>query len=550
MARRRIAVIGGGAAGCSLLWSLMRPETENLCDVTLFHDEDEVGGHSRTIHVWFDGTGKGHVDGGATPAPAGTKVYPVDIGVQFVCSTLYPNLYRQLEFPELAGEVKLTPHDALKLSGSFSPTLNWGNFPDYQTGPRFSQCFDWTTRRLAREFQSDMKWAPFTPLDGITFSTSMEEYLQIKGVPWSTNFFRYLLIPYLSIINGYGTSDLLQTNFEDLFPIFVKIPGIQERGPYGNFLEPGRGWDRFTDGATAWVRAMANYGVTKGAKVELGATVIAVYPRADGKVVVETSPTADLELARTDPSHPVPKTVAEFDQVVLTTDMTTNRMLLDHPQNPLYGVQKDYISADKFALIPGVCYIHQDDDCLSPHLRDKKEDGQFVGAYSWGSSGPNGNPYDMPYDLGTSFQTYLMKNILGTPVDCHVSMYESGRGAKLPDPAKTIYVKEWRHGRWVASFFDKAKKELHRVQGLGNIWFAGNNTTVDSEEGALLSAMIVASKLFPEFVYPFDVASEAFFFFEYFQSIMFPTPSLPWRLGRIAADAGEHLKLIRERGGS
>src|SRR6185295_3733587 len=134
-------------------------------DVTLLHDDDEVGGHSRTIPIWFDGAGKGHVASAANPAPAGKQTYPVDIGVQFVCPTLYPNLYKQLALPELAGQVNLTPHAQLKISTSFGPTLNWGNFPDYQTGPRFAQCWDYTTRRLAGNFQRDLAFGPFTPLD-------------------------------------------------------------------------------------------------------------------------------------------------------------------------------------------------------------------------------------------------------------------------------------------------------------------------------------------------------------------------------------------------
>lgn len=536
--KRRIAVVGGGASGCALLWTLLQAETADLVELTLFHDESEVGGHSKTIGVWFDAAGKGHA---VTPPPAGTTVYPVDIGVQFVCPTLYPNLYKQLQRPELAG-VKLTNHPALKLSGSFSPDINWGNFAPYQHGPRFDGCYDVETVAHAREFQNDIATAPFTPLDGITFSTPMSRYLELEGVGWDTNFFRYLLIPYLSIINGYGTTDLLETTFEDLFPIFTKIPLLQKLGPYGSFTEPGTGWDRFTDGATSWVSAMATFGVSKGAALNLGCTVIAVVPLPSGKVRVDWSPTADIEAARVDPAHPVPRLTAEFDDVILTTDMTTNRALLDQLDNGLYAVQKDYIAADKFALIGGICYIHQDDECLSPHLRDKLEDGQFVGSYAFGQTAPGGNPYGLPYDLGAAFQTYLMKNILGTPVDCHVSMYAEGVNAKLPDPAKTIYVKTWRHGRWVASFFDKAKKELHRIQGLGHVWFAGNNTTVDSEEGALVSAMIVANRMFDAWVYPFDLVSEAYFFFQYFESVMFPTPSFPWRLGSIAADAEEHVK--------
>ena len=258
--------------------------------------------------------------------------------------------------------------------------------------------------------------------------------------------------------------------------------------------------------------------------------------------------TADLVAQGINPAHPVPQTEDVFDEVVLTTDMTTNRAPLDNPDNPLYSVQKDYITADKFALIPGVCYIHQDDACLSPHLQDKLEDGQFVGVYS-DTPAPGGNAYNLPYNLASTFQTYLMKNILGTPVDCHVSMYAEADAAKLPDPAKVIWKKTWRHGRWVASFFDKAKKELHRIQGLGHVWFAGNNTTVDSEEGALVSAMAVADEMFSEFVYPFDLASEAYVFYRYFQSVMFPIKTYPWHLGRTAADTGEHVKKLLSGGG-
>ncbi len=544
---KRIAIVGGGASGCALAWALSRPETEALVELTLFHDETEVGGHSKTIEVWFDTNGKGHAVTAQAPAPAGSRVFPVDIGVQFVCPTLYPNLYKQLDLPEFVGKVGLTHHDALKLSTSFAPTINWGNFPDYQSGPRFAPSWGFTTRKLAKEFQKDIAWAPFTPLDGITFSTTMEKYLETEGVAWSTEFFRYLLIPYLTIINGYGTGDLLETTFEDLFPIFTKIPGLQKAGPYGSFTEPGKGWDRFTTGSTSWVQTMADSATKAGTTLKLDSSVTSVYPTANGKVVVEWAPTSDLEAARTDPLHVVPKSSAEFDEVVLTTDMTTNRGILDNSNNALYATQKDYISEDKFALIPGVCYIHQDDECLSPHLRDKKEDGQFVGAYSYGQTKPGGNDYDLDYDLRTSFQTYLMKNILGTPVDCHVSMYAESSNSKLPDPAKTIHMKTWRHGRWVASFFDKAKKELHRIQGVGHIWFAGNNTTVDSEEGALVSAMIIANRLFGEFVYPFDLVSEAYFFFQHFQGVMFPTPTYPWQLARMTADAEEHLaKMLAE----
>jgi hypothetical protein len=522
--KKRIAVVGGGASGVSLLWALAsQDQTFAETETVLFHDEATVGGHSATIPVWFDRDGKGHVATAGTAA----QVYPVDIGVQFVCSTLYPNLYKQLERPELHNAVQLTRHEALKLSGVFNDELVWGNFPAYQGG-RFDECFDAETHELAKKFEHDIHWSLLEHEDGKSvFSMTVGEYLAAKGFALDSNFVRYLLVPYLSIINGYGTSDLLETTIEDLFPIFTKIPLLQDAGPYGSFLQPGKGWDRFTDGATAWVRAMADYAVLRNAKINLSTFVTAVYPKGDRVVVewIDATSIADFKAGKVVELHQ-----EEFDDVVLTTDMTTNRSILGNAKNPNWGVQSGFISEQKFELLPGICYIHQDDSVLGPSLRDGKEDGQWCSYFSWGQTSP-GNPFGLPYDLATSFQTYFMDNILGTPYPCYVSMYAEHSASKIPAADKTIFTKTWRHGRWVASFFDSAKKELHEIQGMGNVWFAGNNTTVDSEEGALLSGMIIAEKL-SSYQYPFSILSEAFVLYKYFKSTMFPRYTLARHYGR------------------
>ncbi|MBL8744509.1 MAG: NAD(P)-binding protein, partial [Myxococcales bacterium] len=89
MTKKRLAIVGGGASGASLVWALMeKPATADLVEVTLFHDEDAVGGHSKTIEVWFDETGRGHAVSAAAPAPPGVVVHPIDSGVQFVFPTL------------------------------------------------------------------------------------------------------------------------------------------------------------------------------------------------------------------------------------------------------------------------------------------------------------------------------------------------------------------------------------------------------------------------------------------------------------------------------
>jgi len=524
--KKKLAVIGGGASGAALLWCLARAESDFAA--VLFHDEDEVGGHSRTIPIAFDADGVARVASGDASGPT----YPVDIGVQFVCPSIYPNLYRQLELGELR-HVTLARHPELRMSGAFGDDLSWGNFAPYQRGERFARVLDGATRADAERFQRDLTRAPFRTIGGRRIiSMSVGEYLDAAGIDRRGQFFRYLLIPYLCIINGYGTVDLLETTMEDLFPLFTRIPGLQDDGPYASFTDVGRGWDRFEHGATQWVKAMVAVAEGQGARVRSAARVKRIERRGRQWLVRWTSGATygpgGVPLAPGTEEHE-----EAFDTVVMTTDMTTNRQLLCHERNPHAETHRRVLSADRFRLIPGACYIHQDESVLAPTMRDGLEDGQFTGYFAWGARDEGSDLYNLPYNLGASFQTYFMHNVLGTPAPLYVSMYAEDRRAVVPDPAKTQFVRTWRHGRWVASFFREAKKALHEVQGLGDLWFAGNNTTIDSEEGALLSAMIIASKL-SDFRYPFPRLSSAWALYCFFHEMMFPSDNPLERVSRVA----------------
>lgn len=524
--RKRLAVIGGGASGAALLWCLSRAETPY--DVVLFHDEDEVGGHSRTIEVVFEDDGSARV---AMPDDRGRR-YPVDIGVQFVGPSIYPNLYQQLDLDEFR-HVTLVRHPRLRMSASFHDELGWGNFSPYNHSSRFDGVLDEATLRDARRFERDAARAPLSSIDGRRIITmNVGEYLDAAGLSRRGKFFRYLLIPYLCIINGYGTVDLLETTMEDLFPLFARLPVLQDDGPYASFTDVGRGWDRFEHGATQWVKSMVDVGVAGGARVRCAARVQRLERRGRQWLVRWTEGATygpggvPLEPGRDE-------RVEAFDSVVMTTDMTTNRALLCHDGNPHAEAHRRALAGDRFRLIPGACYIHQDDSVLAPNMRDGLEDGQFTSYFAWGDRDEGSVKYDLPYDLGASFQTYFMQNVLDTPAPLYVSMYAEHRRCVLPDPAKTQFVRTWRHGRWVASFFREAKRALHQVQGLGDLWFAGNNTTIDSEEGALLSAMIIASKI-SDFRYPFSRVSSAWALYCYFHEMMFPSRGRLERVARVA----------------
>lgn len=491
---RSICVIGGGATGLSLLWCLTAQHKRiGPLALTLLHDGDTLGGHSRTLHPEIGG-----------------RTYPVDVGVQYVCPLLYPNLYRQLERPEFQS-VALSTNDEIRLAATFTPQLNWGNFPAYQRGPLFAQLYTDANVAAATRFQRDVELAPLAG----RLHWTIDEYLAQAGLPEA--FVDYFLMPYLSIFNGYGDDHQLRlATFEDLWPLFTRVPTF-DPGPLAAFTRPGLGWQRFRDGAGAWIDAMAHFAVARGATIHTGATASAVWPDAggDGVWVAWGNP------LRGDVTPP-----QRFDAVVLTTDMTTNRQLLNNPNNPYYDspnqpvTQAPWISAEAFPLNPGSCYIHQDVEVLSPDVRMQQEIVQFTANYSPPAAGGGDR---LPYDMGTAYSTYLVHNMVpGLPEPVFVSMYGCDSAPRPPDRQLFPPV-QWRHGRFLGSFMYGSKRNLHKIQGLGGVWFAGNNTTVDSEEGALVSAMIIAGKLCPDWEYPFSEVSEAFLMYELNKDeIMFP----------------------------
>ena len=492
--KKSICVIGGGASGVSLLWSLTSQDAaRNAVSLTLLHNEPQLGGHSRTEYPEFNGV-----------------KYPVDIGVQYVCRLLYGNTYRMLDLPEFS-DVTLTDGE-IKLSAAFGPDMNWGNFPEYQSGPRFDQLYTQENQAAANKFHE----AILLSLPEGNFSETVGDYLAKAKLP--QDFVDYFLMPYLSILNGYGDDKQLElAAFEDLFPIFVHL---LTPGPLAAFLQPGLGWQRFTDGSSSWVNAMGKYATDRGATINADCTAQAVWPDPSGEGVWVSWHT-----------NVSPVTVSQrFDEVVLTTDMNTNCKLLNNPQNPYFNsanqpiTQQKYIGDDVFQLNPGSCYIHQDKSVLAPWLLDQKEVVQFTAPYPSVPTGP------LPYDMSNAYSTYIVQNMVpGLPQPVYVSMFGQSVPPNAPDEKLWLMPPiQWLHGRFLGSMMVEVKRNLHNIQGLGHMWFAGNNTTQDSEEGALISAMVIAGKVCPEWNYPFVGLSEAdlaaTFWYELMKDeFMFPT---------------------------
>ena len=467
MLKKRVCIVGGGASGLSLAWLATRcARVSSEWDVTLLHDEEFLGGHSHTIKV-----------------PIGERTVPVDIGVQFVSKAVYPHVTAMLELPELASRVAMEAMPPLTFASAFTDDVNWSTHPEYRADSRFGRTSNGEAREHAAELMRDLSRALYTWIGGKHgASLTLDEYFRHKPHLRSGDFFNFGLVPLLSIINGYTAYDILETRLGDLFPISTKLPFLP--GPLIPFDRPGEGWMRFRDGAQSWVEAMAELARERGATIHTSSPVRHVRPTRGG-----------VDVAWNDREE-------SFDAVVLTTDMTTNRELLRG--NRLWDRQAPFLAEEKFPLLPGVCFIHQDDTILAPHLRDdQREDLQFTGSYAWD---PNGkHPYELPYDLHSTYATHFIHNAYkDLPERCYVTMYAEAQHARFPAKDKILHRKEWRHGRWMSSFFKEGKEQLHRIQGLGRVWFAGNNTTFDAEEGALLSAIGIAEKLFDNFDNPFD----------------------------------------------
>jgi hypothetical protein len=527
MAKKKVCIVGGGATGVSLLWAISQDaQARQEWDITLIHDQPTVGGHSLTYNVQQNG-----------------KTFPVDIGVQFISPMLYPNVHQMLQRPEFKARVPVRDYPALKIACAFprdasGNPLNWGNFPDYQQGANFS-LYSSDMQFDIGEFEAFIEVSLIAGWGGKT----LQDYFNNPPTPYKNQdqFINYILAPYLSIINGYGASLLDQTHFLDLFPLFAKLPLPQSWGfptPLGSFSNPSAGWQRFTHGAQSWVQGMSDVAQSYvPSTMILNSRVTAVWTDANSTQVT---------VQWTDQNNNQNSGV--FDKVVLTTDMWTNSRILNNANNQYLwnNVYSKYIGYGEdengnplgqpvvWPLMWGQCFIHTDSSMLSPDLMEQEETLQFNAYYAPGTA--NGN-----YDLTKTFTTYIQKNVLEDPDadGLYLTMYgyipDPAKGDKVPDPSKVLFQEPWTHGKWTPSFMTGPKAQLYLAQGLGNIpyagqmdtnvYFAGNNTTADSEEGALDSAMAMANYAFGV-EYPLAALNGdslfAFFMYNVYHNVMFP----------------------------
>ena len=518
--KKTLCIVGGGPGGVGLAWALaQQPSVAEQWSITIVHDEDDVGGHCATYPV--------------TNPATGAKI-PVDIGVQCVAPLINPNVSLMLGAAPFLTSAPVVDAGPLKMACAFPPRngqpMNWGNFPAYQQGPLFALYSETGMVPDCRQLQDfirsffdfDLKWAGKSVQDWLDHPT---------GAPLvdPTDFVDYFVDPYMSVIMGYGAPDLTAILFEDILPIFGKIPFFP--GPMASWTEPGVGWQRWVNGSRTWVKTMLDV-----AKASIDVT-LAMSTKATAVWLDPDNPTGQVWVAWD--AEPKGK---PFDKVVLTTDMRTNATLLNTPQNAgaWNKYYADVLSAGRWKdLQGGTCYIHGDTTILSPELNAlQQETVQFTAYHSTAGAKPG-----EPYNFDTTYASYFVQNVRQDPKakQLYVTMY----GPNQPTdtlPKNPLVTKDFIHGLWLPGSMEQSTKVVYRAQGAGglnggkswlpntgtNLYFAGNNTTMDSVEGALVSALVIANYAFgvpysmP--LKPLTAAALSMFCYLYL-GLMFPTPS-------------------------
>ncbi|MEM7141962.1 MAG: NAD(P)-binding protein [Actinomycetota bacterium] len=485
---QRICIIGGGAAGIGLAWSLARATELGLnkatYEVTLIHDQDQIGGHS-----WTQPNVK-----------VGDQTVNIDCGVQAIAPKWYPMTMSMLDLDEFAG-VGVKPLE-MKISCVFpgdgpEEFVYWGNFGSYlqtelaQGGHDDCQAFQ---DLLAAKLSLGWELSLIETVDKL-LQNNADQFT--GGDP--KHFITYFLDGYMSILNGYGNALLDELIVGDLAALW-------DLG-YANFLAPIEDYGRFEQGAMEWVKRMWSLSVDK-----LGVGNVSL--RRNTKVVELWPDTGSGPTIITEPAGGGPRTAPEsFDVVVSTIDMRGNANILQNANNPLWdevfepaiGTPEtdNYYATSVWKLNPGFCTLHQDASFVADTPRE--EVMQFNTLPGRIDDGPG-------FDLANSYTTYIVSNLNGIPdvhpdEDWYVTMF-----GFVPDedkrPKNAVWSSPWTHGMFLPTFYIPEKIKFHRAQSVSpyhkahshqvdtGIYFAGNNLTMDAEEGALISGMAIAKYAF------------------------------------------------------
>jgi predicted NAD/FAD-binding protein len=441
----KIAVIGSGIAGASAAW-LLSKFADRAHQVTLFEQNDYLGGHTNTINVTLDGV-----------------TAPVDTGFLVFNDWTYPNLIAMFKhlgvadaLSDMSFSVKLTDGDHSRLEWSGSNLATVFAQPANLLKPKF-----WAMLRDIVRFNRE---ATGLVTSNSAMPGTVGEFLRANR--YSTAFRDWYLSPMAGCVWSTPTQKI------DDFPLATLLTFCHNHGLLSVSNRPQ--WRTVSGGTQTYTRALIGEPSDGRLDVRLNAGVSSVVRHLNGVSITANNLTET------------------YDQIVFAchTDQTL-RILADAT-----GEEKRILSAIPYQ--PNTAILHTDTRVL-PVRRRAWASWNYHAAYTSTtaltsspmmlSTTPSGNIKN-EFD-GVSL-SYLINRLQPLPFKTPVIVTMNPRISL--DPAKIIKTIQYDHPVFLAASVG-AKRELRALQGQRRSWFAGAWTRYGFHEDGLMSGIAVAKAL-------------------------------------------------------
>ena len=433
----KIAVIGSGIAGLSCAWLLAR-HAAGAHRVTLFEQNDYLGGHTHTVDVTLDGIR-----------------YPVDTGFLVFNDWTYPNLIAM--FNHL--DVEVAPSDmsfGIKLlDAQGRGKLEWCG------SDNISSVFAQPSNLLKPAFWGMLKEMLRFNRDATALADSksemhgtLGEYLLANG--YGRAFRDWYLKPMAACIWSTPTQKI------DEIPLATFVAFCRNHGLISVNDRPQ--WRTVKGGARHYVGKLA----AELADVRLNAAVTRVS-RDEGDATGVTIASASG--------------AERFDEVVFACHTDQALALLANANTADEAVRT---ILSKIPWQPNTAILHTDRRLLPDRPR-------ACAAWNYTAWHPDAPQARINADTGSPVSlSYLINRLQPLPFSTPVIVTMNPLVA--PDPARVIKTIRYDHPIFLADSA-VAKRALRGIQGRQRTWFAGAWTRYGFHEDGLMSGIAVAKAL-------------------------------------------------------
>ncbi len=431
----KIAVIGSGIAGMSTAWLLSKHANNgNAAEaphVTLFEQNESLGGHTNTVDVTLDGV-----------------TYPVDTGFLVFNDWTYPNLIALFKHlgvedakSEMSFSVKLTDEkNASRIEWSGASLATVFSQPSNLFRPKF-----W---RMLKDIVRFNKAATMLATQNAELSGSLGAYLDANA--YSETFRDWYLKPMAACIWSTPTQRI-----ED-FPLATFLTFCHNHGLLSVSNRPQ--WRTVKGGARHYINKMK----TAITDIRLGAGVTLVQRNLLGGGSIKVQSKAGVET---------------FDHVVFACHSDQILKLLDDASE----TESRVLSAIPYQ--PNIAILHTDERLL-PERKRAWAAWNYLASYADDAAHKNST---RPVSL-----SYLINRL--QPVPFQTPVVVTMNPLQQPDPAKVIKTIYYDHPVFLAESV-VAKRGLRTLQGERNTWYAGAWTRYGFHEDGLMSGIAVAKAL-------------------------------------------------------